>query len=143
MSKDNIAMFEADRDEFLQIIVTVAEAWANHHYQPEKKSQSKQWKHQVLQCQRRPGRQGHGHRVLGCRRRASSGLFRKGAHHHRIILCRSLETTRRQNQRKTSGNAGQRGVAPPGQCTGPQVGASNGCSASVLIQTGRTAALFT
>ena len=44
MSKDNIAMFEADGGEFLQIIVTVDEAWARH-YQPGMKIQSKQWKH--------------------------------------------------------------------------------------------------
>ena len=44
MSKDNIAIFEADPDEFLQRIVTVDEEWA-HHYQPEMKILSKQWKH--------------------------------------------------------------------------------------------------
>ena len=37
------------------------------------------------------GRRDHGHSVLRYRRNASSGLFRKGAHHYRIILCRSLE----------------------------------------------------
>ena len=44
MPKDNIVLFEADGDEFLQRIGTAVEAWAQQ-YQPEMKIQSKQWKH--------------------------------------------------------------------------------------------------
>ena len=42
-SRDNLALFERDPEDFLQRFVTMDETWV-HHYQPESKEQSKQWK---------------------------------------------------------------------------------------------------
>lgn len=42
-SRDNLALFEQNPDDFLQRFVTMDETWV-HHYQPESKEQSKQWK---------------------------------------------------------------------------------------------------
>lgn len=42
-SRDNLALFEQNPDGFLQRFVTMDETWV-HHYQPESKEQSKQWK---------------------------------------------------------------------------------------------------
>lgn len=44
MSKDNLQLFEADKGNFLARFITMDESWV-HHYQPETKEQSKQWKH--------------------------------------------------------------------------------------------------
>lgn len=49
ISRDNLALFEADPDDFMQRILTVDETWA-HHYTPESKIQSKQWKHTSSPC---------------------------------------------------------------------------------------------
>lgn len=44
ISKDNLALFEQDPEDFLQRFITMDETWV-HHYQPESKQQSRQWKH--------------------------------------------------------------------------------------------------
>ena len=44
VSMDNLELFEADEDNFLARFITIDETWV-HHYQPETKEQSKQWKH--------------------------------------------------------------------------------------------------
>lgn len=44
VSKSNLELFEADEDNFLARFITMDESWV-HHYQPETKVQSKQWKH--------------------------------------------------------------------------------------------------
>ncbi|XP_076044748.1 histone-lysine N-methyltransferase SETMAR-like [Oratosquilla oratoria] len=44
MSAENLELFEADREDFMARFVTMDESWV-HHYQPETKEQSKQWKH--------------------------------------------------------------------------------------------------
>lgn len=43
-SAECLALFEADPENFLERFVTMDETWV-HHYQPESKQQSKQWKH--------------------------------------------------------------------------------------------------
>lgn len=43
-SRDNLDLFRADSAEFLRRYVTVDETWA-HHFDPETKQQSMQWKH--------------------------------------------------------------------------------------------------
>jgi histone-lysine N-methyltransferase SETMAR len=44
MSRDNLRLFDSDPDDFVERFVTVDETWA-HHYTPESKQQSMQWKH--------------------------------------------------------------------------------------------------
>ncbi|XP_076068328.1 histone-lysine N-methyltransferase SETMAR-like [Oratosquilla oratoria] len=44
MSAENLELFEADPENFMARFVTMDEFWV-HHYQPETKEQSKQWKH--------------------------------------------------------------------------------------------------
>jgi histone-lysine N-methyltransferase SETMAR len=44
MSRDNLARFDANPDKFMKQFVTMDETWV-HHFQPEMKEQSKQWKH--------------------------------------------------------------------------------------------------
>jgi len=43
-SRDNLCRFETDPDDFVARFVTMDETWI-HHFQPETKIQSKQWKH--------------------------------------------------------------------------------------------------
>ena len=44
LSRANLSLLEADPDNFLQRFVTMDETWV-HHFTPESKQQSKQWKH--------------------------------------------------------------------------------------------------
>ena len=44
MSRDNLARFNADPEDFLDRFVTMDETWC-HHFTPETKMMSKQWKH--------------------------------------------------------------------------------------------------
>lgn len=44
MSRDNLARFNADPEDFLYRFVTMDETWC-HHFTPETKMMSKQWKH--------------------------------------------------------------------------------------------------
>lgn len=44
LSTSNLELFEADEENFLARFITMDESWV-HHYQPETKEQSKQWKH--------------------------------------------------------------------------------------------------
>ena len=44
LSVDNLKLLERDVDDFLYRFITMDECWV-HHYQPETKQQSKQWKH--------------------------------------------------------------------------------------------------
>ncbi|XP_076066184.1 histone-lysine N-methyltransferase SETMAR-like [Oratosquilla oratoria] len=44
MSKNNLTIFDADLQRFISRFVTIDETWV-HHFQPESKEQSKQWKH--------------------------------------------------------------------------------------------------
>ena len=44
MSRENLRLFEVDPDTFLKRFVTMDETWV-HHFEPESKQQSKQWKH--------------------------------------------------------------------------------------------------
>ncbi|XP_076039465.1 histone-lysine N-methyltransferase SETMAR-like [Oratosquilla oratoria] len=44
MSMNNLAIFYGNPQIFIQRFVTIDEAW-DHHFQPESKEQSKQWKH--------------------------------------------------------------------------------------------------
>ena len=44
MSKANLVRFEADPDHFVEHFLTQDECWI-HHFQPETKRQSMQWKH--------------------------------------------------------------------------------------------------
>ena len=44
MSRQSLALFRADPDDFVDRLVTVDEAWV-HHYTPKTKEQSKQWMH--------------------------------------------------------------------------------------------------
>ena len=44
MSRENLQAFEAEPDNFLRRFVTMDETWV-HHFEPESKQQSKQWKH--------------------------------------------------------------------------------------------------
>ncbi|UYV75229.1 hypothetical protein LAZ67_12002992 [Cordylochernes scorpioides] len=44
LSSDNLALFEANPEEFINIFVTMDETWA-HHFAPESKQQSMQWTH--------------------------------------------------------------------------------------------------
>ena len=43
-SRDNLSLYNADPAKFLRRYVTMDETWA-HHFDPETKQQSKQWKH--------------------------------------------------------------------------------------------------
>jgi len=43
-SRDNLSLYNADPAKFLCRYVTMDETWA-HHFHPETKQQSKQWKH--------------------------------------------------------------------------------------------------
>jgi len=43
-SHDNLSLYNADPAKFLRSYVTMDETWA-HHFDPETKQQSKQWKH--------------------------------------------------------------------------------------------------
>lgn len=45
VSRENLAIFNADPEQFLQRFITMDETWV-HHFEPETKEQSKQWKHQ-------------------------------------------------------------------------------------------------
>jgi [histone H3]-lysine36 N-dimethyltransferase SETMAR len=49
MSRDNLNLFDYNPDEFLARFVTVDETWA-HHFTPESKQQSMQWKHTDSPC---------------------------------------------------------------------------------------------
>ncbi|XP_029638087.1 uncharacterized protein LOC115213263 [Octopus sinensis] len=44
LSTSNLELFEADEKNFLARFIIMDESWV-HHYQPETKGQSKQWKH--------------------------------------------------------------------------------------------------
>ncbi|XP_071104776.1 uncharacterized protein [Haliotis cracherodii] len=44
LSRENFKPFEGDPDNFLKRFVTMDETWV-HHFEPESKQQSKQWKH--------------------------------------------------------------------------------------------------
>ncbi|UYV62215.1 hypothetical protein LAZ67_1008243 [Cordylochernes scorpioides] len=44
LSSDNLALFEANPEEFVNRFVTMDETWA-HHFTPESKQQSMQWRH--------------------------------------------------------------------------------------------------
>ncbi|UYV63571.1 hypothetical protein LAZ67_2004744 [Cordylochernes scorpioides] len=44
LSSDNLALFEANPEEFVNRFVAMDETWA-HHFTPESKQQSMQWKH--------------------------------------------------------------------------------------------------
>ncbi|UYV75523.1 hypothetical protein LAZ67_13000475 [Cordylochernes scorpioides] len=44
LSSDNLVLFEADSEEFVTRFVTMDETWA-HHFTPESKQQSMQWRH--------------------------------------------------------------------------------------------------
>ncbi|UYV71434.1 hypothetical protein LAZ67_8003177 [Cordylochernes scorpioides] len=44
LSSDNLALFEANTEEFVNRFVTMDETWA-HHFTPESKQQSLQWRH--------------------------------------------------------------------------------------------------
>ncbi|UYV84200.1 hypothetical protein LAZ67_X001501 [Cordylochernes scorpioides] len=44
LSSDNLALFEANPEEFVNRFVTMNETWA-HHFTPESKQQSMQWRH--------------------------------------------------------------------------------------------------
>ncbi|XP_076062426.1 histone-lysine N-methyltransferase SETMAR-like [Oratosquilla oratoria] len=44
MSKNNLAIFHSDPQRFIRQFVTISETWV-HHFQPESREQSKQWKH--------------------------------------------------------------------------------------------------
>ena len=44
MSRENLELMEMDRENFLARFVTMNESWV-HHFEPETKDQSKQWKH--------------------------------------------------------------------------------------------------
>ncbi|UYV83260.1 hypothetical protein LAZ67_23000321 [Cordylochernes scorpioides] len=44
LSSDNLALFEANPEEFVDIFVTMDETWA-HHFAPESKQQYMQWRH--------------------------------------------------------------------------------------------------
>jgi histone-lysine N-methyltransferase SETMAR len=44
ISRDNLARFNMNPEKFIQQFVTMDETWV-HHFQPEMKEQSKQWKH--------------------------------------------------------------------------------------------------
>ncbi|UYV75519.1 hypothetical protein LAZ67_13000470 [Cordylochernes scorpioides] len=44
LSSDNLALFEANPEEFVNIFVTMDKTWA-HHFAPESKQQSMQWTH--------------------------------------------------------------------------------------------------
>lgn len=44
ISRDNLALFVRDPENFMDRFITMDETWV-HHYQPESKEQSKQWKH--------------------------------------------------------------------------------------------------
>ncbi|UYV68113.1 hypothetical protein LAZ67_5003089 [Cordylochernes scorpioides] len=44
VSSDNLALFEANPEEFVNRFVTIDETWA-HHFTPESKQQSMQWRH--------------------------------------------------------------------------------------------------
>ncbi|UYV83692.1 hypothetical protein LAZ67_23002102 [Cordylochernes scorpioides] len=44
LSSDNLALFEANPEEFVNRFVTMDETWT-HHFTPESKQQSMQWKH--------------------------------------------------------------------------------------------------
>lgn len=43
-SRDNLDLYKADQEKFLRRYVTMDETWA-HHFDPETKLQSKEWKH--------------------------------------------------------------------------------------------------
>ena len=47
MSKNNLVIFDADPEKFIRQFMTMDETWV-HHFQPESKEQSKQWKHYGL-----------------------------------------------------------------------------------------------
>ncbi|UYV61879.1 hypothetical protein LAZ67_1006929 [Cordylochernes scorpioides] len=44
LSSDNLALFEANTEEFVNRFVTMDDTWA-HHFTPESKQQSMQWRH--------------------------------------------------------------------------------------------------
>ena len=44
MSRENLEIFEADPDDFTERFMTMDECWV-HHFEPETKKQSMQWKH--------------------------------------------------------------------------------------------------
>lgn len=44
MSRENLELFEADPDGFIERFLTMDECWV-HHFEPETKKQSMQWKH--------------------------------------------------------------------------------------------------
>ena len=72
MSRTNLALLDADPERFFKRYVTMDETW-EHHFQPETKQQSKQWKHQgspapkIVKSVISAGRQGHGMSFLGFR----------------------------------------------------------------------------
>ncbi|UYV68774.1 hypothetical protein LAZ67_6000819 [Cordylochernes scorpioides] len=64
LSSDNLALFEANLEEFVNIFVTMDETWA-HHFAPESKQQSMQWRHSGSPPPKKP-RQFHQQGRLWC-----------------------------------------------------------------------------
>ena len=89
MSRDNLVIFEKNPEKFLQQFVTVDETWI-HHFQPETKEQSKQWKHPGSPSPRKAKLVMSAGKVmacfLGCQGCAACRLPRKGAYYHWSIL---------------------------------------------------------
>lgn len=65
MSRDNLALSEADPERFLQEFATVDETWI-HHLQPETKEQSKQWKHPDSQARMKAESARYAGKVMAC-----------------------------------------------------------------------------
>ena len=53
MSRQNLALYEADEDTFLARFVTMDETWV-HHFDPESKRQSMEWKHPSSPTPKKP-----------------------------------------------------------------------------------------
>ncbi|UYV71033.1 hypothetical protein LAZ67_8001483 [Cordylochernes scorpioides] len=53
LSSDNLALFKANTEEFVNRFVTMDETWA-HHFTPESKQQSMQWRHSGSPPPRKP-----------------------------------------------------------------------------------------
>ena len=89
LSRTNLNLFEEDPANFLKRFVTMDETWV-HHFTPEAKQQSKQWKHPGLG-------------FLGCRWYSAYRLSPKRTNDQWCILCFTSDAITGKNKIKRCG----------------------------------------
>ena len=138
VSMGNLALFEANEDNFLARFITMDKTWV-HHYQPETKEQSKRWKHTSFPTPKKAKVVRSAGKVMAFVFWDYQGVIlieylQKG---HTVTgqtaLFWTTEASKESNQRKKAKKAHKRNPLPPRQCTSSHLHVCHGNNSQLRI----------